>query len=90
MNNNQDDQKKEPTWQNSLWVVGMAGQAGLYIALPVVLGLFLGYFIDKQLGTIFLFALLFTMIGFIGGVFLVYRWVKDNVQTRLEEMKKDE
>ena len=90
MNNNQAETNNKPTWQNNLWVLGIAGQAGMYIALPVVLGLFLGYFIDKLLGTIFLFALLFTMVGFIGGVILVYRWVKNNVSSRLEEMKQDD
>ncbi len=90
MNSNQDEPTKKPTWQNSLWVLGMAGQAGLYIALPVILGVFLGFWLDDKLNTKFLFVLLFTMGGFIGGVFLIYRWVKDNVQKRLEEMKQDD
>ena len=90
MNIKHDEPTKKPPWRDSLWVVGLAGQAGLYIALPVVLGLFLGYFIDQLLGTVFLFALMFTMVGFIGGVILIYRWVKNTVQKRLEEMKQDE
>ena len=90
MNNNLDEPNKKPTWQNSLWVLGIAGQAGIYIALPVLLGVFLGFWLDNRLGTGFLFVILFTLGGFIGSVFLIYRCIKDNVQIRLEEMKRDE
>lgn len=70
--------------------MAVAGQAGLYIAFPVFLGLVLGYFLDRQLGTIILFSVLFSMAGFGGGVFLVYRWVNTTVKRRLAEMKKEE
>lgn len=70
--------------------MAVAGQAGLYIAFPVFLGLVLGYFLDRQLGTIILFSVFFSMAGFGGGVFLVYRWVNTTVKRRLAEMKKEE
>ncbi|MGB2965724.1 MAG: AtpZ/AtpI family protein [Anaerolineales bacterium] len=77
-------------WQERVWVLAVAGQAGLYIAFPVLLGLFIGFLLDRQFGTYLLFAVLLSMAGFGGGIFLVYRWVKTTVKKRLEEMKKEE
>ena len=77
-------------WQERVWVLAVAGQAGLYIAFPVLLGFFIGFLLDRQFGTYLLFAVLLSMAGFGGGIFLVYRWVKTTVKKRLEEMKKEE
>ena len=90
MNISEDKNNQKPNWQDSIWVLAVAGEAGLLIAMPVVLGLFLGYLLDQRLGTVFLFAFLFTLAGFVGGISLVYHWVKTTVKKRLEEMKKEE
>ena len=70
--------------------MAVAGQAGMYIAFPVLLGLVIGYFLDRLLGTYILFAALLSMAGFGAGIFLVYRWVQTTVKQRLDEMKKEE
>lgn len=90
MNRDQEETNQKSDWQDRVWVLAVAGQAGLYIAFPVLLGLVLGYLLDQQLGTIILFAVLFSMVGFGSGVFLVYRWVNTTVNKRLAEMKKEE
>lgn len=77
-------------WQERVWVLAVAGQAGLYIAFPVLLGFFLGYLLDRQFDTYILFAVLLSMAGFGGGIYLVYRWVKTTVKKRLDEMKKED
>ena len=73
MNRDQEETNQNSNWQDRVWVLAVAGQAGLYIAFPVLLGLVLGYLLDRQLGTIILFAVLLSMVGFGSGVFLVYR-----------------
>jgi len=46
---------REKPWQERVWVVAVAGQAGIYIAFPVLLGMVVGFFIDRQFGTYILF-----------------------------------
>jgi len=87
---NKEETNQDYSWQKRVWVLAVAGQAGLYIAFPVLLGLFIGYLLDRQFGTYILFAVLLSMAGFGGGVFLVYRWVNTTVKKRLDEMKKEE
>jgi F0F1-type ATP synthase assembly protein I len=90
LNNNQGDTVQKSPWQERVWVLAVAGQAGMYIAFPVLAGLILGYFLDRFLGTYILFAIIFSMVGFGGGIFLVYRWVQTTVKDRLDKMQKDE
>jgi len=90
LNRDHEETNQNTDWQDRVWVLAVAGQAGLYIAFPVFLGLVVGYFLDRLFGTIILFAVLLSMAGFGGGVFLVYRWVNTTVKKRLTEMKKEE
>ena len=89
MNINKEKTNKNTDWQDRVWVLAVAGQAGLYIAFPVLFGLIAGYFLDQQFGTFLLFAVLLSMTGFGAGVFLVYRWVNTTVKKRLADMKKE-
>lgn len=89
MNNNHDETNQNSKWPERIWIMAVAGQAGLYIAVPVIAGFGLGFLIDRQLNTIILFAVIFAMLGFAGGAYLVYRWVKNTVAKRMEEQKKD-
>jgi ATP synthase protein I len=90
LNTDHEDAGQKSPWQERVWVLAVAGQAGMYIAFPVLMGLVTGYFLDRLLGTYILFAALLSFAGFGGGIFLVYRWVKTTVQQRLEEQKKEE
>ena len=90
MKPNGEETNQSSKWQERIWIMAVAGQAGLYIAFPVLLGLVAGYFLDRLFGTYILFAILLVMAGFGGGIYLVYHWVKTTVKTRLEEKKKEE
>lgn len=90
LNNHQDETNQGSQWQERIWIMSVAGQAGLFIAFPVILGFAAGLMLDRQFNTIILFAVLLAMAGFGGGAFLVYRWVKGTVHKRLEEQKKEE
>jgi F0F1-type ATP synthase assembly protein I len=90
LNNEQEETAQITPWQERIWVLAVAGQAGIYIAFPVLAGMVIGYFLDRLFNTYILFAALLSMAGFGAGIFLVYRWVKTTVKDRLDEMKKEE
>jgi len=90
LNNDHEEIQQETPWQERVWVLAVAGQAGMYIAMPVLIGVVIGYFLDRLLGTYILFAVLLSLAGFGAGIYLVYRWVQTTVKTRLTEKKKEE
>jgi F0F1-type ATP synthase assembly protein I len=90
LNNHHDETNQSSKWQERIWILAVAGQAGFLIAIPVLLGFGVGILLDRQFNTIILFAVLLAMAGFGGGEFLVYRGVKGTVHKRLEEQKKEE
>jgi F0F1-type ATP synthase assembly protein I len=90
LNNEQEETAQKTPWQERIWVLAVAGQAGIYIAFPVLAGMVIGYFLDRLFNTYILFAALLSMAGFGAGIFLVYRWVQTTVKDRLDEMKKEE
>jgi F0F1-type ATP synthase assembly protein I len=81
---------QDTKWQDRIWVMSVAGQAGLYIAFPVILGFGIGLLLDRAFNTFILFSVLLAMLGFGGGVFLVYRWVQTSVKKHLDKGKKEE
>ena len=90
MNRDQEETNQSTDWQDRVWVLAVAGQAGLIIALPVIVGVAVGIMLDRQFNTIILFTILLATAGFGAGGFLVYRWVNTTVKKRLTEMKKEE
>lgn len=90
MNTGEEQTNQDTKWQDRIWVLSVAGQAGLFIAFPVILGFVVGLLLDRQFNTVILFSVLLAMAGFGGGVFLVYRWVQTTVKKHLEERKKEE
>lgn len=88
--NDQKSTEKKYNWQDTLWVLAIGGQAGLLIAIPVLLGLGLGYLLDRTLGTLPWITLLLTVAGMVGGPILVYRWVSTTVKDKLEQKTKEE
>jgi F0F1-type ATP synthase assembly protein I len=49
---------------------------GVQLAVTILVFLFIGIWIDKALGTIFWFTLLFTLLGFFGGFYSFYLNIK--------------
>jgi len=86
----EEQTNQDTKWQDRIWVLSVAGQAGLLIAFPVILGFAVGLMLDRQFNTIILFSVLLAMAGFGGGVFLVYRWVQTTVKKHLAERKKED
>ena len=90
MNRDQEETNQKSDWQDRVWVLAVAGQAGLIIAFPVILGVAVGIMLDRQFNTMILFTILLATAGFGAGAFLVYRWVNTTVKKRLQEQKKEE
>ena len=90
MNTGEEQTNQDSKWQERIWVMSVAGQAGLFIAFPVILGFAVGLLLDRQFNTVILFSVLLAMAGFGGGVFLVYRWVQTTVKKRLADRKKED
>jgi ATP synthase protein I len=72
-------------FKSAAWVLAMGSQLGLSIALPVLIGLAVGYWIDTRLGSLPWITLLLTLIGAISGPIVAYRWVITTIRKRLEE-----
>ncbi len=77
--------KSSVDWKDAFWVLAVGSQLGLSIALPVILGLAVGYWLDTRLGTLPWITLLLVLIGTVSGPIIAYRWVISAVQKRFEE-----
>lgn len=79
--------KKKPgvDMKDAVWVLAVGSQLGLSIALPVILGLAVGYWIDTRLGTLPWITLVLTLIGAVVGPIFAYRWVISTIRKRFEE-----
>jgi F0F1-type ATP synthase assembly protein I len=78
------------SFRDVVWVLAVASQGGLSIALPVLIGLAVGYWLDARLGTLPWITLLLTLIGAVIGPIITYRWVVSSVRRRLEKEKDEE
>lgn len=90
MNTGEEQTNQDTKWQERIWVLSVAGQAGLFIAFPVILGFVVGLLLDRQFNTVILFSVLLAMAGFGGGVYLVYHWVQTSVKKHLANRKKED
>ena len=77
--------KKDVDLKDAIWVLAVGSQLGLSIALPVIIGLAVGYWIDTRLHTLPWITLLLTLVGAVVGPIFVYRWVVSTIRKRFEE-----
>jgi len=90
LNKGEEQTNQDSKWQDRIWVLSVAGQAGLFIAFPVILGFVVGLLLDRQFNTVILFSVLLAMAGFGGGVYIVYRWVQTTVKKHLADRQKED
>ncbi len=79
------EQIKEVT--KHLWILGLSIQAALVIALPVLLGLGVGWWLDGLLNSFPWITVVLTAVGILAGPIIVYRWVTRKVEQRLRKEK---
>ncbi len=69
--------------------LGMIGTIGWSIAVPTLIGVALGIWIDKRWPSRISWTLTFLFVGLVLGCFNAYYWVKRELK-RIEEEQKDE
>ena len=84
------DRRGNWNWRDVPWALATSAQGGLLIALPVVAGLALGYWLDGRFGTLPWITLVLTLVGALLGPVLLYRWVMSVVQRRMEGKQDEE
>ncbi|MGB5932253.1 MAG: AtpZ/AtpI family protein [Anaerolineae bacterium] len=80
------EQLKEVT--KHLWILGFSIQAALGIALPVLLGVGVGWWLDSLLNSFPWITVVLTAAGIFVGPIIVYRWVTRKVEQRLRQEKR--
>lgn len=66
-----------------IWVLVFGAQGGLILALPVLGGLALGYWLDMRYDSLPWITLGLTLVGAITGPLLLYRWMNTVVKERM-------
>lgn len=70
-----------------LWVLGLSIQTTLYIVVPVLLGLGVGWWLDGLLNSRPWITVLLTAAGIFVGPLIIYRWVARKVEEHLRKGK---
>lgn len=81
---------KQIKWGDLFWALSMSARGGLIIAIPVLLGLVVGFFLDRHLGTLPFISLALTAAGGIIGPIILYRWVVGAVARRIGSREEKE
>lgn len=76
--------KQAGDFRDAAWVLVASSQAGLMLAVPVLLGLAVGYLLDRHFGTLPWITLLFTLVGTVIGPIMIYQWVTKTVRDHLD------
>ncbi|HID89220.1 MAG TPA: AtpZ/AtpI family protein [Anaerolineales bacterium] len=81
---------KKYRWGDISWMLAISAQGGLMVAMPVVVGLAVGYMLDIHFGTLPWITLVLTLIGAMSGPVLLHRWTLSAVKRRMEEKEDEE
>jgi len=77
-------QKKIKAFSDVAWGLGVGGVGGLGMAAPVVVALFVGYWLDSRFNTFPLLTAVLGASGMVSGLFSVYRWATNAVRFRMQ------
>lgn len=66
-------------------VLALGAQGGLLLAVPVLGGLALGYWLDLRFNSLPWITLISTLIGAVLGPLLLYRWMNTVVKERMAQ-----
>lgn len=65
--------KKDKGYKEALKGLALISQLGISMITPILLGLFIGQFLDKKLGTTGVFAIIFMLLGVGGGFMSLFK-----------------
>ena len=77
-------------WRGAIWGLAISAQGGVLVALPVIGGMALGYWLDMQFGTLPWIVLVLTIIGAGIGPIILIQWVRRVVKQRRESTQEEE
>ncbi|MHB8232337.1 MAG: AtpZ/AtpI family protein [bacterium] len=63
--------------------IARMGSLGLNLIVSVLIGIFIGFELDKYFGFEYLFLVIFLILGFLAGIYEIYRAVKRELNTKL-------
>jgi len=78
--------KKNRAWSENLSIVM---QLGLTMAGCIVFCFFVGFYLDRWLGTRGVFITIFTLLGVVGGANVVYRQIMELFREKENEAQQD-
>lgn len=67
---------KNKNYKDTFQNLTLISQIGLSVITPILLGVFLGQFIDKKLGTDGIFSIIFILLGTGGGFMNIFKLAK--------------
>lgn len=67
------DNNNEDGWKTTLRTAGQVSQIGFTFVFSVLISVGIGYWLDNQFGTEYLFKLLFLLLGLLSGGLSVYK-----------------
>lgn len=56
---------------------------GINLLISSMIGFFIGYLVDKYTGYEYLFVIIFTLLGFIAGIYEIYKQIKKELNTKI-------
>lgn len=56
---------------------------GLNLIISVLIGVFIGLEIDRYFGYSYLFLVIFSILGFVAGIYEIYKAIKRELNTKL-------
>jgi len=87
--NSKNPMPKHNSWQRGLHLTSL----GWELALPIFGGVFLGYHLDRILGTNYTFTLILLFIGIFSGYYSLYKFIElEMLRTKFykQQMRKEE
>jgi F0F1-type ATP synthase assembly protein I len=79
--------KKHQGWIENLAILM---QVGLTMAGCIVFCFFVGFYLDRWIGTHGVFIALFTLLGVIGGAVTVYRQIREILEPKAKDRSEEE
>jgi len=72
MDKKEDDENKQSEHRNALAAISLVTEIGITMVVNVLVGFFIGMYLDRWLNTTFLFLLIGVILGMMSGFRIVY------------------
>ncbi len=80
------EEKKKQTWIKAIALTSLGWQ----LALSIFGGAFLGYYLDRVIGTRYIFTLIFLLIGVLAGYYNLYKYIDVEMRKNISEKNQNQ